>query len=398
VVRGFTDLRAIEEAEAWQKLRHHPKFLKLQDAVPSLLELEAGWPAWDEIRALDHPGHLDAILRRSEELHTRVTAMEPALGERGARLWHRMVDRATATVLDAWVAANPGAEGQARAIARLLELYAGSGALRWKRPPAEVAARLTRIGNEALEREARGNVRAAALVARALGSNAVEGRRNRLTPESADAIRTSLREVVDAHPDAPVLATAIVGLVRTDLAVGRWDDAAAAFRAARERHGSRPDVWPRVRRELGELALRLGGLPPFRVTALDGTEIAPESLGGKVAVIDFWATWCGPCVDELPTLRAIEERHGQDVVLVGVNLDDGAGMDEEALRAWIGEHGVPGRQIHDGEGWRSELAKAFGVHEIPFVVVVDKKGNVVAVNEHGRKLEKAVQLAAAAAR
>ena len=65
----------------------------------------------------------------------------------------------------------------------------------------------------------------------------------------------------------------------------------------------------------------------------------------------------------------------------------------EALREWIARENVPGTQIHDGLSWESELVRAFGVNEIPFSVVVGSDGSVVAVNEHGKRLEKAVKIA-----
>jgi len=138
---------------------------------------------------------------------------------------------------------------------------------------------------------------------------------------------------------------------------------------------------------------QLGGLPEFRATTLAGRTVASEEFRGKVVVLDFWATWCQPCVEEFPALRRIDEQHGDDVVLLGVNLDWSDDLSIQALRDWIALENVPGDHVHDGLSWDSELVKAFGVQEIPFNVVVAPNGDVVAVNERGKRLEKAVRTA-----
>ena len=199
-------------------------------------------------------------------------------------------------------------------------------------------------------------------------------------------IREALQEVVTSHAESTVLATAVVGLVETEAGAGRLDRASEEYRRFQKRHSGDRELLTRVRHELGELGLRVGGLPEFRASTLDGETVDMDRLRGKVVVFDFWATWCNPCIDELPVLRRIDEKHGEDVVVVGVNLDLEDELAPEALREWIAREKVPGSQVHDGLGWESEIVKAFGVREIPFNVVVDRDGSVVAVNERGRRL------------
>jgi peroxiredoxin len=65
--------------------------------------------------------------------------------------------------------------------------------------------------------------------------------------------------------------------------------------------------------------------PTFTVTTLDGAELRLEALRGKVVLLDFWATWCGPCLDEAPSLVALARTFGpRGVVLVGISMDDEA--------------------------------------------------------------------------
>ena len=138
-----------------------------------------------------------------------------------------------------------------------------------------------------------------------------------------------------------------------------------------------------------------GAAPEFELANVAGGKMSSADIKGKVAVIDFWATWCGPCVEELPTLQRILDRHGDAVAVVGVNLDERDLMDAEALRGWIASRNVPGVQVADGLGWESDLVQAFGVREIPFSVVVDATGRVIAVGRHGKELEKTVRAALA---
>jgi hypothetical protein len=103
-------------------------------------------------------------------------------------------------------------------------------------------------------------------------------------------------------------------------------------------------------------------------------------------------------VEEFDTMRRIAERHGDDVTLLGVNLDSSEELSSDDLRRWIAQREVRGEQLHDGRSWESELVESFGVKEIPFSVVVAPDGAVLAVNAHGKRLEKAVKAALSATR
>ena len=87
------------------------------------------------------------------------------------------------------------------------------------------------------------------------------------------------------------------------------------------------------------------------------------------------------------------DRYGDEVQLLGVNLDWADDLPQADLESWISNREVPGRQLWDGRSWESEIVRAFGVREIPFTVVVGSDGEVLAVNEHGKRLQKAVQAA-----
>jgi thiol-disulfide isomerase/thioredoxin len=367
VVRGFDDLVAVERAEAWTGVRKSTAFHKLQDAIPQLATYERKWPAWDAFGVARTPESLSFVLTRHAELIDRVDEMSPALGAIQTRRWKRLLDRASGAMLEAYAVRNPEAPDLAETLDHLMAKYAGVVLDRWGRLPAGAATRLESVSTMVLDRFPESDRRHAALVGIGLANYAIRDKKNRLPADNARKIREALGEVLADFSDSDVAATAAIELIRTELRVG---DTLAAGTALREFRATQPtgsSQLTKVHRDLGATALKLAGLPRFEATTLAGQPIESGALRGKVVVLDFWATWCQPCVEDFRALRAIDEKHGDD-------------------------------HVQDGLGWDSDLVKAFGVQEIPFNVVVGTDGTVVAVNEHGKKLEKAVQRAVAASR
>jgi thiol-disulfide isomerase/thioredoxin len=120
--------------------------------------------------------------------------------------------------------------------------------------------------------------------------------------------------------------------------------------------------------------------------AIKGTHVSIENLRGKVVVIDFWATWCGPCVQEMPTMKELYSKyHGQDVEFIGVSLDEpkeDGGLDK--LKEFVARNGITWPQYYQGKGWESEFSSAWGVDAIPAVFVVDQQGKLASINARGR--------------
>ena len=129
----------------------------------------------------------------------------------------------------------------------------------------------------------------------------------------------------------------------------------------------------------------------MKFTAVDGREVDVSKLQGKVVLIDFWATWCGPCVAELPNvLKAYKELHPKGFEIVGISLDG----EKSELEAFVKEKGMEWPQYFDGKGWQNEIATKYGIQSIPAMWLLNKKGMVVNTAARGNLEEQVTKLLA----
>ena len=140
---------------------------------------------------------------------------------------------------------------------------------------------------------------------------------------------------------------------------------------------------------LGELDKpSVGDVMEISFTATDGSEIDLADMKDKVVLVDFWATWCGPCVGEMPNLiKAYEEYHDKGFEIIGISLD----QDRGALDKFVEDRGLAWPQYFDGKGWQNELAGKFGIRGIPATFLVGRDGKVVATDLRGDALEQALE-------
>ncbi len=132
--------------------------------------------------------------------------------------------------------------------------------------------------------------------------------------------------------------------------------------------------------------------PDFNEKDLDGKPLSIAQYKGKVLLVDFWATWCGPCVKELPNvLETYEKHHTRGFDIVGISLD----QSEAKLHAFIKDKNMPWRQYFDGKGWQSKLGGHYGVNSIPATYLLDATGTIIGKDLRGDALEKAVAAALA---
>jgi thiol-disulfide isomerase/thioredoxin len=116
------------------------------------------------------------------------------------------------------------------------------------------------------------------------------------------------------------------------------------------------------------------------LTLTDGKKLKlPDDLLGKVVVIDFWATWCPPCVRELPHMKKVYAQYkDKGVTFVGVSLDKPD--QKQHLIDFVTKNEMPWPQSYSGKYWQDPTAKQYGVNAIPSIWVIGKDGNVVSDN------------------
>ena len=122
----------------------------------------------------------------------------------------------------------------------------------------------------------------------------------------------------------------------------------------------------------------LAGQPlPLKFDAADGSPVDLARLRGKVMLIDFWATWCGPCMKEVPNVvAAYQKYHDKGFEIVGISLD----QSKDAMFRVAAQKGMTWPQYFDGKGWNNEISSGFHVRQIPTMWLVNKNGVVAYPN------------------
>ncbi len=132
--------------------------------------------------------------------------------------------------------------------------------------------------------------------------------------------------------------------------------------------------------------------PDFEEKDLDGKPLSISGLKGKVVLVDFWATWCGPCIFELPNvLTTYEKHHAKGFEIVGISFDS----DRKKLESFIKQKSMPWPQFFDGKGWENKLGKNYSVNNIPLTFLLDRESKIIGIDLRGDSLESAVAAALA---
>ena len=190
------------------------------------------------------------------------------------------------------------------------------------------------------------------------------GKREKLLRASCDELKSAL--TLD-----PMLAIAHFGLGVTLAHLNEDDAARAEFKEFLARNPGNPEYRQRAARYVDRIELaRAQMAPPFAVTTLDGQRISMDNLAGKVVLIDFWATWCGPCRQALPHIRDIARKfQGQPFVVLSVSMDD----DAARWKDFVAHNEMTWLQYRDGR-FTGPMAKMFGVNAIPSTFSIDADG------------------------
>ena len=209
-----------------------------------------------------------------------------------------------------------------------------------------------------------------------------------LVPKSEAEIKKRLAEVL-AAPDASKETKADASFGQVMMAgenEGEYRKAAEVHLAAYPAYPGNVQIKERLKELAADAVLKSKPLE-IKFTATNGGEVDLSKMQGKVVLVDFWATWCGPCMAEVPNVvKAFEKLHGKGFEIVGISLDS----DKAKLVSVTKEKGMTWPQYFDGKGWKNEFAQKYGINSIPRMWLVNKKGMLVDTNG-GEGLEAKVE-------
>jgi thiol-disulfide isomerase/thioredoxin len=223
-------------------------------------------------------------------------------------------------------------------------------------------------------------------------------------PVDLGAYRAEVNRAIALYPDEPQTAQGFdryINLVRR-----QTGDPAAAI-PLYEAYADSPSAGVRAIVQTGLMMKRAQEFPiDWKFTAADGREVDFTKLRGKVVLIDFWATWCKPCLEEIPSvLAAYRKYHDAGFEVVGISLENAGvppGASPEVAEArlstarrklleFTAKHDMPWPQYFDGTGWKNPYTAKYGIRGIPAMFLLDREGRVASLDARGKKLETELQ-------
>lgn len=182
-------------------------------------------------------------------------------------------------------------------------------------------------------------------------------------------------------------------LAETFLSAGKTDDAEAEFKLVVSDYSDdarlKQFATSRLQTMDSERRLAIGAEPiAFSVKSTSGENLSPAKYKGKVLLLDFWATWCRPCIAEMPNVKRVYDKYkDQGFEIVGISLD----KNRTDLDSYVRSNKIEWPQFFDGKYWQNELAVQYGVKSIPITFLIDRNGKIRYKSLRGKQLETAVE-------
>lgn len=205
----------------------------------------------------------------------------------------------------------------------------------------------------------------------------IEENFNKLGETASEKEDALIKANADSYISAYIIASKMGGMEASELSEKY---ALLGENAKATEHGKK--IAERIEK-LG--ALEVGQVAPdFTLNTPEGEPLSMHSIKGKVKVIDFWASWCGPCRGENPNVVKIyEEFHPKGLEILSVSLDN----NKEAWLKAIEDDHLTWNHVSDLKGWSNEAAQLYAVNGIPHMVILDENNVIVAKNLRGDELK-----------